>query len=101
MKNNVIAASPLKEYRAAKVRQVIVGIFANLLRYAFLIAFSYILLYPIIYILTHSFRDPIDISDPTILWVPKNLSWTPVLEAVEAMNPSRCGVRSNLSWSAR
>ena len=86
MMKNTAAASPLKDYRAAKVRQVIVSIFANLLRYAFLIAFSYILLYPIIYILTHSFRDPIDVTDPTILWVPKNLSWDPMKEAIERMN---------------
>ncbi|MBQ3126280.1 MAG: carbohydrate ABC transporter permease [Clostridia bacterium] len=86
MTKNTAAASPLKDYRAAKVRQVTVSIFANLLRYAFLIAFSYILLYPIIYILTHSFRDPIDVTDPTILWVPKNLSWEPMKEAIEKMN---------------
>ncbi len=86
MMNNVAAASPLKNYRAAKARQVIVSIFANLLRYAFLISFSYILLYPIIYILTHSFRAPVDVIDPTILWVPKNLSWAPMKEAFEALN---------------
>ena len=86
MMKNTAAASPLKEYRAAKIRQGIVSVFANLLRYAFLIAFSYILLYPIIYILTHSFRDPIDVTDPTILWIPKTLSWEPVLEAIKTMN---------------
>lgn len=86
MMKNEAAASPLKNYRAAKTRQVIVRIFANLLRYAFLIAFSYILLYPIIYIITHSFRAPVDVTDPTVLWVPRNLSWQPVKEAIEAMN---------------
>ncbi len=86
MMKNIAAANPLKEYRAAKIRQVTVSFFANLLRYAFLIAFSYILLYPIIYILTHSFRAPVDVTDPTILWVPKNLSWEPVKEAIERLN---------------
>ena len=86
MMKNSAAASPLKDYRAAKMRQVIVSIFANLLRYVFLIAFSYILLYPIIYIITHSFRDPIDVTDPTILWVPRNLSWDPVVEAIGLLN---------------
>lgn len=86
MMKNVAAVNPLKNYRAAKVRQLIVSIFANLLRYTFLIAFSYILLYPIIYILTHSFRAPVDVTDPTILWVPKNLSWAPVAEAIEKLN---------------
>lgn len=86
MMKNTAAASPLKNYSAAKIRQGVASVFASLLRYAFLIAFSYILLYPIIYILTHSFRDPIDVTDPTILWVPKNLSWAPVKEAIETMN---------------
>lgn len=78
--------SPLKEYRAAHVRNVATSIFANILRYVFLIAFSYILLYPLIYILTHSFRDGIDVTDPTVVWIPKNLSWEPVLAAIETMH---------------
>ncbi len=71
------------ELRASKIRQGVISFFANLLRYAFLIAFSYILLYPLIYLITHSFRAPIDVTDPTILWVPKNLSMEPVKEAIE------------------
>ncbi len=78
-------ASPLKEYRAAKIRQGIAALFGNILRYVFLIAFSYILMYPIIYLVTHAFRAPIDVSDPTILWVPKNLSLDPLKEAVEML----------------
>lgn len=86
MMKKIAAVSPLKNYRADKVSKAIVGIFANLLRYAFLISFSYILLYPIIYVITHSFRAQIDVVDPTILWVPKNLSWEPMKEAIEKMN---------------
>ncbi len=74
------------DLRASKIRQGITSLFANVLRYAFLIAFSYILLYPIIYLLTHSFRAPVDVGDPTILWVPKNLSWDPLIEAIGLMN---------------
>ena len=86
MMKNITAKLSLKNYRADKVSRAIVGIFASLLRYAFLISFSYILLYPIIYVLTHSFRAQIDVVDPTILWVPKNLSWEPMKEAFTRMN---------------
>ncbi len=83
MMKKIAAASPLKDYRSAKIRQGIGLVLANILRYTFLISFSFILLYPIIYVITHAFRAPIDISDPTILWVPKNLSLDPLYEAIE------------------
>ncbi len=86
MKKTVAVQSPLEDYRSRKRLQGIMGFFGGLLRYAFLISFSYILLYPIIYLITHAFRDPVDITDPTILWVPKNLSWDPLVEAVERMD---------------
>lgn len=86
MMKNATVNSPLKDYRSAHVRDIAVSIFANILRYVFLIAFSYILMYPLIYILTHSFRDGIDVTDPTVVWIPKNLSWEPVVLAFEVMN---------------
>ncbi len=81
-----MAASPLKDYRSAKLRQGVGHFLGSLLRYAFLVSFSFILLYPIIYVITHAFRAPIDINDPTILWIPKNLSLEPLKEAIERMN---------------
>ncbi len=78
--------SPLQNINKTKLRRGVMSFFVNILRYAFLISFSYILLYPIIYLITHAFRSPVDITDPTILWIPKNLSWDPVLEAIDRMN---------------
>ena len=78
--------SPLKTYSSSRIRGIVVSIFASLLRYVFLIAFSYILLYPLIYILTHAFRAGVDTTDPTVVWIPKNLSWEPMQKAIELMD---------------
>ena len=70
MTNTNSAKSPLQQYSAARVRGIVVSIFANILRYVFLVAFSYILMYPLIYVVTHSFRAGIDVTDPTVVWIP-------------------------------
>lgn len=41
-------------------------------RYIFLIAFSFVLLYPLLYIMVHAFQGPGDYMDPTVQWVSKN-----------------------------
>lgn len=46
----------------------------SLFRYVFLIAFSYVLLYPLLYIIVHAIQDPVDYFDPTVQWIPKNFT---------------------------
>lgn len=45
-----------------------------LVRLGFLIGISYIILYPIIFCLSVSIRQPDDMLDPTVIWLPKNLT---------------------------
>lgn len=46
----------------------------SLMRYVFLIAFSYTLLYPLIYIIVNSLKGAVDYYDPAVVWVPKQLT---------------------------
>ena len=39
-----------------------------------LVSIGYLVLYPIIYMLSYAFRDYIDYIDPAVLWLPKNFS---------------------------
>ena len=48
------------------------GIVVSVFRYIFLISFSYVLLYPLLYIIVHTFQNPADYFDPTVQWVSKN-----------------------------
>ncbi len=43
-------------------------------RWVFLLSISYILLYPMIYMISSAFRGAEDFVDPTVVWVPKNFS---------------------------
>ena len=46
---------------------------SNISRYVFLVSFSFILLYPFLYILINSFKGVSDFFDPTVEWVPKHV----------------------------
>lgn len=48
----------------------------NLARYIFLLAFSYVLLYPLIFMISSSFQGASDFFDPTVEWIPKNPVFT-------------------------
>ncbi|MBO5725745.1 MAG: carbohydrate ABC transporter permease [Clostridia bacterium] len=43
-------------------------------RWVFLLSISYILLYPMLYMISSAFRGSEDFVDPTVVWVPKNFS---------------------------
>lgn len=66
---------PNKNISAYKTKKKAITIFISVLRYLFLIAFSYILLYPILYMISHSIRDPLFYLDPTVTWIPKAYSF--------------------------
>ena len=59
-----------------KTGKRVAGAFANILRYVFFISFSYVLLYPFIYMVVGSIKSPTDAFDPTVLWVPKNIDFS-------------------------
>jgi ABC-type sugar transport system, permease component len=47
---------------------------SSVLRFLFLLGMSYVLLYPVLFLLSNAFRAPIDKLDPTVIWIPKH--WT-------------------------
>ena len=60
-----ISSSLTKKYR---------NVFITVLRAVFLIAFSYILIYPLIYMATNALKSVNDYADPTVVWVPKYMT---------------------------
>ena len=49
-------------------------IFASLIRYFMLISIGYIILYPLFYMITSSFSSKESFLDPTVVWIPKQLT---------------------------
>ena len=57
-----------------------------LFRIAILGGLSFILLYPVIFMLTFSIRSPIDLENPMIVWVPQTLVWDNLYRAAHYLN---------------
>lgn len=55
-------------------------------RFILIAGLSYIILTPVIFMLSMSFRLPWDNMDPSIVWVPKNFSLIPFSEALKTLN---------------
>lgn len=69
-----------------KGKSSVSGVIFSIARYLFLLAFAYILLYPLIFMITSSIKSPTDFYDPTVEWVPKNPSFSNFKLAIEAMD---------------
>lgn len=59
------------------------------LRFVFLIGMSFVMLYPVLYILSAGFKSLQDIYDPTVVWLPKNFSWQPMRLALDVLDFSK------------
>ena len=55
-------------------RKVLVQKIGGIIRAVILIEISFILLYPLIYTFSVAFRPPVQLNDPVIIWIPKNLT---------------------------
>lgn len=62
------------------------NIFGVVLRWIFFIAFSYILLYPLFFMISSCLKSPVDYIDPTVTWIPKNVTFQFFFEAIQALD---------------
>jgi len=60
--------------------------FPAIMRYVFLIAFSYTLLYPFIYIIVNSLKGAVDYYDPAVVWIPKQITFSNFELAIKTMD---------------
>lgn len=57
-----------------------------LFRFFILFGLCFVILYPLIYMISCAFRDSADMSDPTIMWIPRTLTLEVLRETVEVMD---------------
>ena len=80
MKNELMQ---LNNYKA---KRAITKIVTDIFRYIFLIAYSYVLIYPIVFLIIRSIELGVDVYDPTVQWVPKELAIDSFKVAIKAMD---------------
>ena len=59
---------------AYKTKKAISSAFTSVFRYALLISVSYVVLYPLIYMISSSIKGSADWYDPNVFWIPKNFT---------------------------
>lgn len=55
-------------------------------RFIIVTGLSFVILYPLIYMISCSFRDRIDMTDPTVLWIPRHPTVAVIKETIEVLD---------------
>ncbi len=71
----------LTRWRMQKSSRILI----SLLRYMLLFSLSYIILYPLLYMLSNSFKSLDQAIDPSVVWVPKSITLENFATAAEGM----------------
>ena len=72
--NNVISSVKADKLSVYKTKQKIKKALNLILKYVFLLAFGYLILYPLFYMISVSFRSAETFFDPSITWITFNLT---------------------------
>lgn len=76
----------MKKKTCSLKKQNVAAVFGAAIRYIFLISYSYVLIYPFIFIISNTFKAPLDYYDPTVNWVPKHFSVSSIPFAIKALD---------------
>lgn len=60
------------------------------------LCFCFVIFYPLLYMLSQTFRAPQDLFDPSVVWVPKNFSLDAIKLALEAMDFGNTALNTGL-----
>ena len=70
------------------------------LRYAFLIGMSFVMVYPVLFILSAAFKNIQDVYDPTVVWLPKHFSLQPLQLPFQIIKLDTCLVKNSKNGKA-
>ena len=83
---NSIARAHQNPFKVKKALDHIATVVWSLLRAILLFGLSFIILYPLLYMVSMSFRPTEQLYDPTVMWVPKSLTMENLKNAFELMD---------------
>lgn len=74
-----------EEQRYLKRKRVVDAVWP-VFRAVIVIGLCFIILYPLIYMVSAAFRPRAEMNDPTILWIPKTFTMSNIKDAIRAMD---------------
>jgi multiple sugar transport system permease protein len=78
--------SMTKEERAYQRRKAIMEKVWPFFRFVIIFGLSFVILYPLLYMVSCTFRERSDMTDPTVMWIPRNYTLTVLKETIQAMD---------------
>lgn len=66
----------------------------NFVRYFFLLALSYVVLFQLLYMISYSLRPESDMYNPSVVWIPSEITWYNFNVAIKALNYVDAGLVS-------
>ena len=55
-------------------------------RFVILFGLGFVIMYPLIYMVSCTFRERSDMNDPTVMWIPRNYTLNIIRETIQAMD---------------
>lgn len=55
-------------------------------RFVILVGLGFVIMYPLIYMISCAFREKADMSDPTVMWIPRHYTFDVITETLDAMD---------------
>ena len=68
------------------VRDRLIGALVWILRWVFILALSYLFVYPLLFLLSTAIMDPASVNDPSVILVPKVFSLASIKEMIELLS---------------
>lgn len=85
-KNSFIPVSEGNRVLRYKAGTKVKGVLISLFRFLLLIAIGYVILYPLLYMISNAVRTGQSYYDPSITWITTKITYTNFLYAIRAMN---------------
>lgn len=77
-----------------RIRRHVGGVLGTIGRLLIFAGFSFIILYPLLYMLSIGFRQMDDMADPMVIWIPKNLTFENIKDAFKLMDYPKSAMNS-------
>lgn len=75
-----------KSFDGIAFRRKAAGVLGSLFRYVILSGIGFIIIYPLLYMISCAFREPGDMSDPTVIWIPRHYTLDVIRQTMKAMD---------------
>ena len=75
----------LRPEESVLLKKRLLGGFINFVRYFFLLALSYVVLFQLLYMISYSLRPEADMYNPSVVWIPSEITWKNFSLALKAL----------------